>query len=122
MLTVEEARARILDAIVPLEPLEIPSVEAHGCVLAEAVHAAEDVPAFPNSALDGYALRSADTADAARQPVSLTIVGEAGAGHPFAGRVGSGETVRIFTGAVMPEGADAVIGQEDVAAVGSSMA
>src|SRR5687767_14760489 len=117
MLSVDEARAKILDAITPLEPLEIPSGEAQGCVLAEAVHASEDVPAFPNSALDGYALRSADTADAARQPVSLTIVGEAAAGRPFAGRVSAGEAVRIFTGAVIPEGADAVVGQEDVAAV-----
>lgn len=122
MLTVQEARRKILERIVPLEPLELVTGDAHGCVLAETVTAPEDFPPFPSSALDGYALRSDDTAEAARSPVSLTIVGEAAAGRPFAGRVGVGECVRVFTGAVIPEGADAVVGQEHVAVVGSSMA
>lgn len=122
MLSVDEARRRILDRITPLEPLELATSEAHGCVLAEQVMALEDVPPFANSALDGYALRSEDTADTVRTPVSLTIIGEAAAGRPFAGRVAAGEAVRIYTGAVLPDGADAVIGQEEVAAVGSSMA
>lgn len=122
MLTVDDARRHILDAITPLDPLELAIAEAHGSVLAEEVCAAEDLPPFPSSALDGYAIRSADTEPAARAPLSLTVIGEAAAGRPFAGRVAVGEAVRIFTGAVIPEGTDAVVGQEDVAVVGSSMA
>lgn len=122
MLTVAEAQQRILERINPLEPLELTTGEAHGCVLAERLTSPEDAPPFPSSALDGFALRSADVGDANRTPVSLTVIGEASAGRPFAGRLSSGEAVRIFTGAVIPEGADAVIGQEDVAVVGSSMA
>lgn len=122
MLTVEEARGRILERIQPMDPLELPVAEAHGCVLAESVTAPEDLPSFPSSAMDGYAIRSEDTAGSAQNPVSLTIIGEAAAGKPFAGRVGFNEAVRIFTGAAIPEGADAVVKQEDVAVVGSSMA
>jgi molybdopterin molybdotransferase len=122
MLSVDEARQRILEKVRVLDPLELAATEAHGCVVAEKVTASEDLPPFPNSAMDGYAIRSADVADAGRSPVSLTIIGEAAAGRPFAGRLGTGETVRIFTGAVIPDGADAVVPQEDVAVVGSSMA
>lgn len=122
MLTVEEARTRILDRIAALDPLELPIAEAHGCVLAETVTAPEDLPQFPNSAMDGYALRSEDTQGAASTPVSLAVIGEAAAGKPFAGRIGFGEAVRILTGGALPEGADAVVPQEDVAVVGRSMA
>lgn len=122
MLSVEEARSRILERIPMLDALELPITEAHGCVLAENVASAEDLPAFPNSAMDGFAIRSEDTRNASSQPVSLTIIGEAAAGKPFAGRVAFGEAVRIFTGSPLPEGADAVIPQEDVAVVGRSMA
>lgn len=122
MLSVDDARRRILDAVPVLEPLELAVTEAHGCVLADAVTAPEALPAFPNSALDGYAVRSADTTGADRSPVGFTVVGEAAAGRPFDGRVDSGEAARIFTGAPIPEGADAVVAQEEVAVVGSSMA
>jgi molybdopterin molybdotransferase len=122
MLSVEEARGRILGRISVLDALELPITEAHGCVLAENVASPEDLPAFPNSAMDGYALRSEDTRAAAQSPTSLTIIGEAAAGKPFAGRIGFSECVRIFTGSALPDGADAVVPQEDVAVVGRSMA
>lgn len=122
MLSVEEARQRILDSIGVLEPLELAVSEAHGCVLAEDVVAGEELPPFHNSALDGYAVRAEDTSPAERTPVGLTVVGESAAGRPFAGRVGPGECARIFTGAAIPDGADAVVAQEEVVVVGSSMA
>lgn len=122
MLSVPEARERILERISPLEPLELSVTEAHGLVLAESVTSPEDLPSFASSAMDGYALRSEDTRGAAGKPVSLTIIGEAAAGRPFAGRIAFGEAVRILTGAPLPEGADAIVRQEDVAVVGSSMA
>jgi len=122
MLKVEEARERILAKVAPLEALELPVTEAHGCVLAEVVTAPEDLPSFASSAMDGFALRAEDTLRASTNPVSLTIVGEAAAGKPFPGRVAFGEAARIFTGAAIPEGADAIVKQEDVAVVGSSLA
>lgn len=122
MLPVSEARSRILERITPLERLELATTEAHGLVLAEVVNAPEDMPPFASSAVDGYGIRSDDTRDAARTPVSLTIIGEAAAGRPFAGRASAGEAVRVLTGGAIPEGVDAVVAQEDVAVVGSSMA
>jgi molybdopterin molybdotransferase len=119
---VEEARQKILERIPVLDPLELSITEAHGCVLAEPVQALDELPAFPNSALDGYAMRSEDTKAASRTPVGLTVIGEAAAGRPFAGRVATGECVRIFTGAAIPQGTDSVVGQEEVVVVGSSMA
>lgn len=122
MLSVKEAQERILERVSPLAPLELSVTDAHGCVLAETVTAPEDLPAFATAAIDGFALRSEDTANAASTPLSLTIVGDAGAGRPFAGRVAHGETVRISAGAAIPEGADAIVRQQDVAVVGHSMA
>lgn len=122
MLTVDEARDKILAAIGPLDPIELPLSEVAGCVTASDVIATEDLPTFPSSAMDGFAVRSSDTASAHTAPLGLSVVGESAAGRPFDGRVASGEAVRIFTGAAIPEGADAVIPQEDVAAVGSSVA
>jgi molybdopterin molybdotransferase len=78
--------------------------------LAEAIHARRTQPPFDASSMDGYAVIAADTGPG----VTLTLIGEAAAGRAFAGRVGTGETVRIFTGAPVPDGADAVIMQEDV--------
>ncbi len=65
--------------------------------------------------MDGYALRAVD---AAKIPATLRVIGSSPAGHPFAGKLGAGESVRIFTGGVMPDGADAVVIQEDVDANG----
>lgn len=119
LLTVEEARERILSRIEPLAPLDVPLTEAHGCVLAREVVAGEDIPAFASSAMDGFAVRAADVAGAApAAPVELRIVGRALIGRPPEGTVGPGEAIRIATGAPIPAGADAVVPIEDCEVAG----
>jgi molybdopterin molybdotransferase len=102
LLTFEEAQGRILAAAraLPAEPVQVSA--AAGRVLAEDVRSAVDLPPFPSSAMDGYAVRTVDL------PGTLRVVGESAAGAPFAGTLGPGEAVAISTGAVVPEGADAV--------------
>lgn len=113
MLTVEEARARILAHITPLAAEEIPLTTALDRILAEDAVAHDETPPFINSAMDGYALRSADTQSATPDtPVTLRLAGEVPAGSVYAGTVAAGETVRILTGAPVPDGADAVLQQE----------
>jgi len=113
MLSVEEARDLILTHIRPLPSEEVPLPQSLGRVLAEDAVAREPLPAFANSAMDGYALRAADTAGAtAEQRIRLRLAGEVPAGQVYAGMVGPGESVRILTGAPLPAGADAVIQQE----------
>jgi len=107
LLAVEDARARMLAEIAPLPPENLPLAHAVGRVLAEDVAAVRDQPPFAASAMDGWAVRSGGT------PGSLKIIGESAAGHGFTGAMGPGETVRIFTGAALPAGADAVLIQED---------
>ena len=112
MITVEEALRRVLaSAETPLEEEKVALEAAYGRVLARDLKALRTQPPFPNSAMDGYALRAADTAS---PPATLTVIGESAAGRAFAGAVGPGEAVRIFTGAPMPDGADAIVIQEDV--------
>lgn len=112
LLSLEEGLRLILADIVPLQHKErLPLKTALGRVLAEDVPAASDLPSFSNSAMDGYALRAADAAAAARLP----IVGTSWAGKPYGGSVEPGQCVRIFTGAALPAGADSVVMQEDVA-------
>jgi molybdopterin molybdotransferase len=112
MITVEEALARVLaSASTPLEEEKVALEAAYGRVLARDLKALRTQPPFPNSAMDGYAVRAVDTAPA---PATLTVVGESAAGRAFQGAVGPGEAVRIFTGAPMPDGADAIVIQEDV--------
>ncbi|HEX7324921.1 MAG TPA: gephyrin-like molybdotransferase Glp [Rhodanobacteraceae bacterium] len=112
-LSLEDARARILGALTPIATLErLPIRAALGRVLGEDVTASVAVPAHTNSAMDGYAVRGADLP--AGGETVLRQIGEAFAGHPFAGQVGAGECVRIMTGAVVPRGADTVVIQEDV--------
>jgi len=109
-LTVDEALERILDGVEPM-PVERVSIEAaHRRTLAEPLAALITQPPFDASAMDGYAVRAADVA---RLPATLAVVGAAAAGHPFAGSVAAGEAVRIFTGAPLPAGADAVVIQEN---------
>ena len=97
------ARVRAL----PAESVDL--LDAIGRVLAGDVRAAVDVPAFARAAMDGYAVRGADSFGASDyDPVPLRVIGEALPGRPFAGRVGAGEAVRIMTGAPLPDGADAV--------------
>jgi molybdopterin molybdotransferase len=104
--SLEEARGLVLSGCVRL-PVEVtPLDHALGLVTAEAVVSGEAVPPFANTAMDGYAVRSADTAGA---PATLTVVGTIAAGSPPDIPVGQGEAVRIMTGAPIPPGADAVI-------------
>ena len=112
MMTVEEALARVIaSGAPPLEEEKVALEQAYGRVLARDLGALRTQPPFPNSAMDGYALRAADTTSA---PTTLTLIGESAAGRSFEGAVGPGEAVRIFTGAPMPAGADAIVIQEDV--------
>ena len=113
MISVAEARSRITAGLPAMAPETVALAEAFGRVLAEDVRARVTQPPVAVSAMDGYAVRAADVASA---PTTLAQIGEAPAGAAFAGVVGAGETVRIFTGAPMPEGADAVVIQEDTAA------
>ena len=110
MIPVSEAIQRITAAFAPVGAESIALGNAASRVLAETVRARMDQPPAPMSAMDGYAVRAAD---AATVPTTLKVVGTAPAGHPFAGKVGPGETVRIFTGGVVPDGADAIVIQED---------
>ncbi|MGN7293718.1 molybdopterin molybdotransferase MoeA [Rhizobium sp. SAFR-030] len=111
LLPVSEALARLLDAANPVTDQEVvPLRQAADRVLAEDIAARLTQPPFNSSAMDGYALR---TQDAPEIGAELTVIGQAAAGHAFAGTVGPGETVRIFTGAPVPDGADAVLIQED---------
>jgi molybdopterin molybdotransferase len=104
--SIDEARATLLATIQPLAPVNIPVAEALGLILAEDVTAAHDVPAFANSAMDGYAVRAGQAGQ------RLRIAGESRAGAPFAGTIVDGEAVRISTGAALPAGADGVLPQE----------
>jgi len=110
LLPVDEALKRILRGAKPLPDETVPLAEALGRVLARPLKARRDQPPFAASAMDGYAVRADDTRDA---PAALRLVGEVPAGRSYAGRVGKGEAVRIFTGAPVPRGADAVIIQEN---------
>lgn len=113
LLSLDEGLRLILADITPLAHKErLPLKTAHGRVLAEDVPAAVDLPIFSNSAMDGYALRAADTSAGETR---LAMIGTSWAGKPYNGSVGPGQCVRIFTGAALPEGADAVAMQEDVA-------
>lgn len=117
MLSVDEHLATILAAVRPAEPVRLPLSDCLGLVLCEDVRSLVDLPGFDNSAMDGYAVRSADVegADPAvpGSAVTLPVVGEVAAGGVAAIPVGPGEAVRIMTGAMMPEGADAIIKVED---------
>lgn len=110
LISLEEARAHVLERVAPRPPVPTPTIAAVGCVLAEAVTSPEDVPPFANTAMDGYAVRAADTAGATEAaPVVLPVVAEVAAGHPAARALRAGEAMRIFTGAPIPDGADAVV-------------
>jgi molybdopterin molybdotransferase len=109
-LSVAEALSRILQGV-EATPAELVGVEAaHGRILADALVARLTQPPFDASAMDGYAVRIADLKDL---PATLEVVGEAAAGHPFGGSLSPGQAVRIFTGAPVPPGSDAIVIQED---------
>jgi molybdopterin molybdotransferase len=106
LVSIDEAQRSILERAKPLEAERVPIERAAGRVLAEPAAATVDLPPFPSSAMDGYAVRAADTREA---PVTLAVVGEAAAGRPAEGELGAGEAVAISTGGVVPVGADAVV-------------
>src|SRR5580692_2622085 len=113
MMTVEEALARVIaSGAPPLEEETVALEQAYGRVLVRDLKALRTQPPFANSAMDGYALRAADTTPT---PAKLRVIGESAAGRAFVGTLGLGEAVRIFTGAPMPDGADAVLIQENAA-------
>jgi molybdopterin molybdotransferase len=118
LLPVEEARARILAAIGPIGVERIGLGEALGRVTSEAIVARLSHPPAPVSAMDGYALRAAD---AAELPARLRRIGTSRAGQRFAGNVEAGTCVRIFTGGVVPAGADTIAIQEDTQADGDTI-
>jgi molybdopterin molybdotransferase len=121
-LSVDEVRSRILDAIEPLPPIELPLLEAHGCVLASDVTAEYDVPPLSTGESEGYAVRAADIhAAAPGAPVVLRLVGWARAGKRPEATVGWGETVRLEAGAPIPAGADSVVPLESCDAEGESV-
>lgn len=111
LLPVEDALARLLAAAVPIsDRQEVSLHEANGRVLAADLKSRLTQPPFDASAMDGYALRASDAAEIGS---TLTIIGESAAGHGYAGEVGPGQAVRIFTGAPVPSGADSILLQED---------
>ncbi|MFM7344749.1 MAG: gephyrin-like molybdotransferase Glp [Tagaea sp.] len=110
MISVAEAQARILASLAPVGAETVGLDQACGRTLASDVTARLTQPPAPVSAMDGYAVRASDLA---KLPVALKRIGQAPAGHPFAGLVGPGECVRIFTGGQVPDGADAILIQED---------
>lgn len=114
-----EALGAVLEHARPLPKEHVTLPAADGRVLAETVRAARDEPPAPKSAMDGFALRSVDTADAGTgHPVTLGYEEIVGAGHLARTQVGPGKAVRIMTGALLPRGADAVVKQEDTEADG----
>ena len=110
LISVEEAISRVLEGITPLDSEEISVSEAFGRVLADEVVSRTTQPPLAVSAMDGYAVRNKDITSV---PKTLIQIGESTAGRGFDGSVGNDETVRIFTGAPVPEGADAIVIQED---------
>ncbi|HEY7988372.1 MAG TPA: gephyrin-like molybdotransferase Glp [Lapillicoccus sp.] len=115
--TLEEHRDAILAAVTAAEPVRLPLAACLGLVLCEDVTSLVDLPGFDNSAMDGYAVRAVDVSaadpDEPGTAVRLPVVGEVAAGGVATRAVGPGEAVRIMTGAMMPEGADAIVKVED---------
>jgi molybdopterin molybdotransferase len=118
MITVDVALERVLAGLTVTAAEVLPLAQCLGRVLAEDAAARLAHPPSDVSAMDGYAVRGADLA---APPVNLAVIGESGAGHPFAGTVAAGQAVRIFTGAPMPAGADSVVMQEDTRRDGATV-
>ena len=118
MIPVADAVARITDAFAPLPAETVPLAAAHGRVLAADIVARITQPPFAVSAMDGYAARATDIAEV---PATLRQIGRVPAGARFKGTVGPGETVRIFTGAPVPDGADTIVIQENTRVDGDTV-
>jgi molybdopterin molybdotransferase len=110
LLAVDEALERVLSGTTPTASETVPLLDAQNRVLAEDLAAKLTQPPFAASAMDGYAMRARDIEST---PVTLEMIGTSAAGEGFSGTVGAGQTVRIFTGAPMPAGADTVVIQEN---------
>lgn len=119
LMTVEEAIGLVTAGVSALGVEQVPVALADGRVLAQDLPARRTQPPADMSAMDGYAVRGGDIA---QTPARLAVIGESAAGRPFTGSVGPGQTVRIFTGAVVPEGADTVVIQENVTREGDTIA
>lgn len=120
MITVEEARERILGSVSRLGLEKVDILNALGRILGEDIYADMDIPPKDNSAMDGYAVRSIDTQGATREnPVILDVLEDIPAGHIPQRRINCGEASRIMTGAAIPEGADAVIRVEETEKIGT---
>ena len=114
LLSVEEARARILAKFRPVITEKISLSKVAGRILAVDIVAADDLPLFNNSSMDGFALRADDSSRAApTSPLTLRVVADIPAGFVPQASLGPGEAARIMTGAQLPEGADAVVPVED---------
>jgi molybdopterin molybdotransferase len=110
----DQARRIVIESCEPLQSESVNLERSLGRVLAEDVVSETSIPPFDNSAMDGFAVRAADTADASSgTPARLTVIGESRAGRPAERGVDSGRAIRVSTGAVLPEGADAVLRKED---------
>ncbi len=110
LLPLADAQAHVLERVRALPARRVATAHARGLVAAEALRAAEAVPPFANTAMDGYAVVASDTAGASEhEPVTLPVVAEIAAGHPAPRALLAGEAMRIFTGAPVPEGADAIV-------------
>jgi len=122
MLKVEEAREYVLDSIGRLEEVELPLLDTLGLNLARDAVAANDIPPFDNSAMDGYALRAGDIAAATSEdPVELAVLGDLPAGYTADAAVERGQAIRIMTGAPMPQGADTVVPVESTRTEGGEV-
>ncbi len=118
LISVAEALEHVLAHAAPLDAVTVPLIEADGRVLASDLKSRRTQPPSDVSAMDGYAVRTADVQSA---PVRLKVIGEVPAGRPFAARVGAGEAARIFTGGFVPDGADVVVVQEQTTRDGDSV-
>ena len=115
LMPVADALQRVLADARPLPAEAVPLDDALGRVLTEDVVALRTQPPAAVSAMDGYAVRASDVAQA---PVTLKVIGEVAAGHPFPDEIAPGQAARIFTGGVMPTGSDTVVIQELTTAAG----
>jgi len=114
LLSVTKALDNLLEAFQPVDCEQVELTQAAGRVLAEDIHAGFDLPSFDNSTMDGFAFRSDDVQEASHEhPITLVVVADIPAGHPYLGVLTQGQAARIMTGAPLPAGVDAVIPIED---------
>ncbi len=118
LISIEEALERLLKNVVPTNSERLPLLEAGDRILAEDISATRTQPPFSASAMDGYALKAQDTTNS---ETALRVIGEVAAGHNFRGTLKSGEALRIFTGAPVPDGADAILMQENARRDGDNL-